>query len=79
MMGQQDNTIEVLKKFKHIKLISLKKNYGQPGAMFYSKVLKKVSGDYIIILDSDDYLLSNARKKIISTIFKKQKYLELLF
>ena len=70
--GSTDNTNEILKKFKHIKLIRLKKNYGQPGAMFYSKVLKKVSGDYIILLDSDDYLLPNVKKKIISTLTKNK-------
>ena len=36
--------------------------------MFYSKVLSKVSGDYIVLLDSDDYLLPNVRNKIVSTI-----------
>ena len=66
--GSTDNTIEVIKKYKHIKLIKLNKNYGQPGAMFYSKVLSKVSGDFIVLLDSDDYLLPNVRNKIISII-----------
>ena len=70
--GSTDDTSKVIKKYKHIKYIKLNKNYGQPGAMFYSNVLKKVNGDYIIILDSDDYLLSSV-KKIIETTIKKNK------
>ncbi len=70
--GSTDDTIEVLKKYSHIKLIKLKKNYGQPGAMFYSNVLNKVSGDYIVLLDSDDYLLPDVKKKMISTILKNK-------
>ncbi len=71
--GSTDDTLDVIKKYNHIKLIKLKKNYGQPGAMYHSKVLSKVSGDYIILLDSDDYLLPNVKKKIISTISKHKK------
>ena len=70
--GSTDDTVDVIKKYNHIKLIQLKKNYGQPGAMFYSNVLKKVNGDYIVLLDSDDHLLPNVKKKIISTISKNK-------
>ena len=70
--GSTDNTAMVIKKYKHIKYIKLSRNHGQPGAMFYSKVLKKANGDYIMLLDSDDYLLPNI-KKIIETIIAKNK------
>ncbi len=68
--GSTDNTETIIKKYKHIKYIKLNKNYGQPGAMFYSKVLKKINGDYIMLLDSDDYLLPNVKKIIETTISK---------
>ena len=71
--GSTDNTETVIKKYKHIKYIKLNKNYGQPGAMFYSKVLKKVNGDYIMILDSDDYLLPNVKKIIEITTAKNSE------
>ena len=71
--GSTDNTVNIVKKYKHIKFIRLNKNYGQPGAMFYSKVLTKVTGDYIILLDSDDYLLPKVRDKIISVISKNKE------
>tara|TARA_Y100000389_G_C17427718_1_gene500593 strand:- start:351 stop:1277 length:927 start_codon:yes stop_codon:yes gene_type:complete len=70
--GSTDDTAKVIKKYNHIKYIKLNKNYGQPGAMFYSKVLKKVNGDYIMLLDSDDHLLSNI-KKVIETSIKQNK------
>tara|TARA_Y100000996_G_scaffold385683_1_gene343207 strand:- start:6982 stop:7905 length:924 start_codon:yes stop_codon:yes gene_type:complete len=71
--GSTDNTLDLVKKYEHIKLIKLNKNYGQPGAMFHSKVLNKVTGDYIILLDSDDYLLPKVRDKIVSIISKHKE------
>lgn len=68
--GSTDNTETVIQKYKHIKYIKLNKNYGQPGAMFYSKVLKKINGDYVMLLDSDDYLLPSIKKIIETTIAK---------
>ena len=70
--GSIDNTEKIIKNFPHIKYIKLKKNYGQPGAMYYSKVLKKISGDYVILLDSDDYFLKNAKKTILKFINDKK-------
>ena len=48
--GSTDDTVNIV-KYKHIKFIRLNKNYGQPGAMFHSRVLTKVTGDYVILLD----------------------------
>ena len=70
--GSTDNTLNLVKKYKHLKLIKLNRNYGQPGAMFHSKVLNKITGDYVILLDSDDYLLPNVRDKIVSVISKNK-------
>ena len=70
--GSVDNTEKLIKNFPHIKYIKLKKNYGQPGAMYYSKVLKKISGDYVILLDSDDYFLKDAKKIILKFINDKR-------
>ena len=68
--GSKDNTPQIIKKYPHIKYIKLNKNYGQPGAMYYSRVLKKIKGNYVILLDSDDFLLSNAKKIIVNSIKK---------
>ena len=71
--GSTDNTEAVIKKYNHIKYLKLDRNYGQPGAMFYSKVLKKIKGDYIMLLDSDDYLMPNANKIIETYIAKNNQ------
>ena len=71
--GSTDDTYKVVKEFNHIKYIKLKNNYGQPGAMFYSKVLNKIKGDYIILLDSDDMLLPNVKNTIEKIINKNKK------
>jgi glycosyltransferase involved in cell wall biosynthesis len=71
--GSTDDTEKIIKKYKHIKYIKLNQNYGQPGAMYYSKVLKKINGDYIMLLDSDDHLLPNVKKIIETTIAENNK------
>lgn len=69
--GSTDETAKLVKKkYKHIKYIKLSKNLGQPGAMFYSNVIKKTQGEFIILLDSDDYLKKNALQKIKKKINK---------
>ena len=68
--GSTDNTEKIIRKYNHIKYIRLKRNYGQPGAMFNSKVLNKISGDYVVLLDSDDYLINGAKKEINKVINK---------
>ena len=54
--GSTDETIDILKKYKNIKIfnnensgVSFSRNYG----------VKKATGEYIMFLDSDDYLLPN--------------------
>ncbi len=70
--GSEDDTEKYIKSLnnKNIFYIKLNKNTGQPTAMYNSKVFDKVTGDLIFILDSDDYLFSNALTQIIND-FKK--------
>lgn len=45
---------------KRIKYIRFEKNYGQPTVLFNSDIFNKITGDYIVFLDSDDYLFDKA-------------------
>ncbi len=65
--GSNDNTKELFKKdtYKELNYIYLSKNTGQGGAFVNSDIINKVTGDLIIILDSDDYLIDGAFEKII--------------
>lgn len=54
--GSRDNTVQILKKYSHLKWISENDN-GQSDA--YNKGLKIASGELILCLNSDDYLLTN--------------------
>ena len=51
-----DNTIEILKKYKHLKWIS-EKDEGQSDAL--NKGFKRCTGDIIGWLNSDDYYLED--------------------
>jgi len=66
--GSTDKTFEYFSKNKDKKInyLRLVDNSGQPTALFKSNVFKKLKGDYIIILDSDDYLLKNAFKTFLA-------------
>lgn len=65
-----DLTKEILKKnkYKKIKIINLKKNVGPYKAT--NLALKKATGKYVAILDSDDYSHS---KRISSQVFELEK------
>ncbi len=64
--GSTDDTLLEIKKhnFDHLRIISLKTNLGQPAALIESNVFNLISGDIHFLLDSDDYLLPGAIKKI---------------
>lgn len=51
--GSTDNTLQVLKKYDNIKLISYAKNRGVAHAL--NKGLDKATGDYIVLLSADDF------------------------
>ncbi len=73
--GSDDDTEKYIQSLndKNILYIKLNKNAGQPTAMYNSKVFDKVTGDLIFILDSDDYLFSNALTQIINDFKKYSK------
>ena len=54
--NSNDNTIEVLKKYSHLKWIS-EPDEGQSDA--YNKALRMATGDLVLCLNADDYLLNN--------------------
>jgi len=54
--GSSDNTIDILTKYKHL-IFKIEKDKGQSDA--YNKALQLATGDLILCLNSDDYLLNN--------------------
>lgn len=72
--GSQENEEEIIYKYmlKHKNIFYYKKkNGGQASARNYG--LSKITGDYIMFVDSDDYLDKNILN-ILSTEIKKYKY-----
>lgn len=69
--GSTDNTKEVVDKFIDDKVIRIKyfykKNGGKHTALNYG--IKKVDTSYVLILDSDDYLIDNC----VDTVLEKWK------
>ncbi len=65
--GSTDNTVNILKKYKHLKWISEPDN-GQADAM--NKGFKKSSGGIIVYLNADDYFFPDAFSTVIEE-FKK--------
>lgn len=51
--GSTDNTLQVLKEYDNIKLISYEKNKGVAYAV--NRGLDKATGNYIVLLGADDY------------------------
>ena len=49
--GSNDNTLSIVRKFKKIKLISLKKNHGKSYAIV--KGIKKSIGEIVVFIDAD--------------------------
>ncbi|MBF0538169.1 MAG: glycosyltransferase [Nitrospirae bacterium] len=62
--GSTDNTLDVLRKYPHLKWISEKDN-GQADAL--NKGLSRASGDIIAWINSDDYYCHNAFDTIANT------------
>lgn len=75
--GSKDGSKKIINKYKNkkIKKFFFKKNIGRINALKYA--IKKSSGNYIAILDSDDISNSN-RLSTQMKIFKKRKELMLL-
>lgn len=62
--GSTDGTVEILKRYPHLKWES-KKDKGQTDAM--NKAFKMSTGDVIVYLNSDDFFEPNIFKKVIET------------
>jgi len=60
--GSKDNTVDILKKYPHIKWVSEKDN-GQSDAM--NKAFDMSTGDIICYLNSDDFFAPGAFKNIV--------------
>lgn len=68
--GSTDDTVEILKKYSHLKWVS-EPDEGQADAL--NKGLKMASGDIIGWLNSDDYYLPNAFN-IVSETYLNEKW-----
>ena len=69
--GSTDGTAEVLKRYGTKINVIFKKNRGQSAAR--NTGLAACSGQYILFLDSDDYLEPNAIEVLLSELQKKEK------
>ena len=70
--GSNDETIKILKKYKNNKSkFFIKKNFGIYKSINYG--IKKSSGDYVCILNSDDIFQSNNIIQNLVKIFSKNK------
>ncbi len=71
-----DNSLEIIEKFKKVKIIkNKKKKFTSPALnqiFGISKCLKKAKGELICLLDSDDFFDKN-KLKIIQDFFLKNK------
>lgn len=65
--GSTDNSIEVLKKYKDLIIIN-QENQGLSAAR--NNGIKKVSGEYFLLLDSDDYIEKELLEKLDEEISK---------
>ncbi|MBR3883919.1 MAG: glycosyltransferase family 2 protein [Bacteroidaceae bacterium] len=78
--GSRDNTANIVseytKKYNHIKFIKLAENKGTNTAR--NTAIKVATGNYCIILDSDDYFIEDALYKINECI-KNKNYKHYLF
>jgi glycosyltransferase involved in cell wall biosynthesis len=69
--GSTDGTIEILKKYKHLKWIS-EPDSGQSNAM--NKGLKMSSGQIIMYLNADDYIYPGAFNAVIPYFVRGAKF-----
>tara|TARA_R110000796_G_scaffold129672_6_gene245374 strand:- start:1598 stop:2389 length:792 start_codon:yes stop_codon:yes gene_type:complete len=67
--GSTDNTVDILKSFKHLKWVS-EADKGQSDAM--NKAFKMCTGDIIMYLNADDYFYSDAFYTIIKNFENQQ-------
>jgi len=70
-----DNTVEILKEFKHLKWVS-EIDKGQADAI--NKGFKKAEGDIFCYINSDDMLLPNTLE-FVADYFSKNKNVDLIY
>ena len=76
--GSKDKTLDIIKRYPHTN----KKIYTVPGAGIYSAInygIKKSSGSFITILNSDDFFHSEQIVKDVVKIIKKKKKYKIFF
>ena len=72
--GSTDNTLQLLKKFKKITLINLKKNHGKGYAI--GKGIEKAHGEIIVFIDADK---SGFNNKLIQQLIQPLLNKKILF
>lgn len=79
--GSKDNTDGIIReysqKYPHIVYVNFEKNKGTNAAR--NAAIKNATGDFCIILDSDDYFVENAIEIIYKTIQEKPGYKHYMF
>jgi len=71
--NSKDNSIEIIEKFKNVKVIKNKTqtNFGSLNQMnAFKKAVELSTGDIIFFLDSDDYFQKNKIEKVVSSFLK---------
>ena len=72
--NSKDNSIEIIEKFKNVKVIKNKTqtNFGSLNQMnAFKKAVELSTGDIIFFLDSDDYFQKNKIEKVVNSFLKK--------
>jgi glycosyltransferase involved in cell wall biosynthesis len=72
--GSSDNTLDILKRYDHLKWMS-EKDQGQSDGM--NKAFQMSTGDIIVYLNADDYFNPNVFQTVID-YFTQDKYLNIL-
>lgn len=72
--GSNDETVEILKRYPHIKYVS-EPDQGQSDAM--NKAFMMSSGDIIVYLNADDEFAPDAFQKIID-VFEQDKHIDMV-
>lgn len=67
--GSSDNTLAKLKNYENIKVITYKDNKGTGYAR--NKILDNAKGEYILMLDADDYIYSEVLESILEENHKE--------
>jgi len=82
--GSKDNSYKIAKKIQGIKVFrnNNRKNLGKFNTYYqinnYNKAFSKSKGEYIFLLDSDDFFKENKVKEIVNYFNKNQK-LDIIF